>query len=75
MCEKCEKLRRTKVGFKTKVRITDETEMILDRYKDHYEVFIHSHDVDPHDGSFLNYPFDITHCPFCGEKIEPFEEV
>lgn len=73
MCDKCEPLRHTKVGFKTKVAITENTEMILDRYKDHFEVFIHSHDVDVHDGSFLNYPFDITHCPYCGREIEVVE--
>lgn len=74
MCGKCMKLMGTKIGYKTKVKITENTEMILDRYKDHFEVFIHSSDVDRHDGSWLNYPFDIKHCPFCGCEIKPFEE-
>lgn len=43
-------------------------EMVVDKYPDHTEAFIKQDVWDEnfvHYGSFL----DITHCPFCGEKL------
>lgn len=69
MCDKCERLKVTKVGYKTKVKLSDNTKMILDIYKDHDEVFIHTSFVGDIDGRWYNDAYDIEYCPFCGERI------
>lgn len=74
-CEVCKRLKKTKIGYKTKLQITPygHTEIVLDRYKSHDEVFIHTAFTDPHDGSWMNESFDVRYCPFCGEKFEKWK--
>lgn len=68
MCSTCKKLRETEIGYKTKVALSENAEIILDRYKDHDDVFIHASFTD-NNGGWLNTAFDVAFCPFCGQAF------
>ena len=43
-------------------------EMVVDKYPDHTEAFIGQRVWDENNVQYGS-GFDITHCPFCGEKL------
>lgn len=78
-CEYCAPLLACPVGEKRRVYVCgdrthyltgnhDLTEMVLVRYEDHTDVFIHT-DYST-DGYYHNTAYDITYCPFCGRKLK-----
>lgn len=72
-CEYCAPLIACPVGEKRKVyicgdRAHDLTEMVLNRYEDHTDVFIHTEYGG--DDFYRNTAYDIEHCPFCGRKLK-----
>ena len=73
MCNYCKELIECPIGEKrTSVIMQGEsnfkTEMVLDRYAVHIESFIHSEFIDK-EGYWHNMSVHITHCPFCGTKL------
>jgi len=79
MCKYCDELVKCPVGEKRKVVLSDGTinvEMVLDKYPDTTETFIHAEFTDA-DNRWHNSPFDISYCPMCGRKLKtamPVEE-
>ena len=75
MCTYCENLIKCPVGEKRKTLLSGQyeygriMEMVLDRYVDRNEVFIHASFVDI-DGSWHNLSHDIKYCPMCGEELK-----
>lgn len=72
MCEICEKLIACPVGEKRKALILEDkakTEMVLDRYPDRANVFIHTECTDI-DGHWYNDSVKIKYCPFCGKELK-----
>lgn len=76
-CEYCAPLLACPVGEKRRVHICGNptyslTEMVLDRYESHTEVFIHTDysSADYNDGYYCNTAYDIAYCPFCGRKLK-----
>lgn len=72
-CEYCAPLLACPVGEKRRVHICgdrtfDLTEMVLDRYEDHTDVFIHTEHGN--DSYYRNTAYDIVYCPFCGRKLK-----
>lgn len=73
MCNKCKKLVECPVGEKRVVTLGGDgkenvkIEMVLDRYKDHTDAFIHAEYAG--DMFWKNMPFSISYCPFCGEQL------
>lgn len=72
-CEYCTPLLTCPVGEKRKVHICgdrtfDLTEIVLDRYEDRTDVFIHTEYSN--DGYYRNTAYDIVYCPFCGKKLK-----
>lgn len=74
MCNYCKELMECPVGEKRKGILMEgdfnsRTEMVLDRYKDHTEIFMHSEFTDK-EGFWYNTSINITHCPICGEELK-----
>lgn len=82
MCKFCDKLLNSPVGEKRKVILNEgkyingwletKTEMVLDRYENRTEAFIHTEMAI--DGYWCNLPFDISYCPFCGKLLTDKKE-
>lgn len=84
MCEKCMEHIKCPVGEKRVVVVAGEKEtiidaygrkllvypceMVVDKYDDHTEAFIKQTVIDE---NFVNYGcvLEVTHCPFCGERL------
>ena len=77
MCEFCKELIECPVGEKRKAVLACNTadgcnekmEIVLDRYKDKTDVFIHSTFTAPGTGEWHNIVREISYCPMCGEKL------
>lgn len=75
MCDFCKELIECPVGEKRKAVLSGnevgsfEMEIILDRYPDEVDVFIHSEFTDLTTGCWHNIARDISHCPMCGKKL------
>lgn len=86
MCEKCKYLLETPVGEKRKIVIKSvgdypweskeqgyyaKVEMVLDRYPDKVNAFIHVEEKDPRQiGLFSNISFPMNNCPICGQNLK-----
>lgn len=84
MCEKCMEHIKCPIGEKRVVAVAGEAgstvdahdrklywtphKMVVDKYPNHTEAFIYQ---DVWDENNVQYGggFDITHCPWCGEKL------
>lgn len=77
MCAICDRLKETKIGYKTAVRIAENTEFILDRYKEGDKVFIHTSAYQKIDDEpwWWNTAYDVMYCPFCGSKMSENQHI
>lgn len=74
MCKCCEKLIKCPVGEKRRVLLAGTydhnsvIEIVLDRYPDKEEIFIHASFVDCTD-YWTNLVQEIKYCPMCGQDL------
>ena len=77
MCDFCEKLIECPVGEKRKAVLAcnmtggcnEKMEIVLDRYQDKTDTFVHSWFTESGTGYWHNIVRDISYCPMCGEKL------
>ena len=76
MCKFCDELLKTPTGEKRTVILNEgkyaKAEMVLDRYENRTETFIHTEMI--FGDYWCNLPFDISYCPFCGELLADKKE-
>lgn len=77
MCDFCKKLIECPVGEKRNAVLACNTvdgfnekmEIVLDRYPDEVNVFVHSTFTEVGTGRWHNIVRNISYCPMCGMKL------